>query len=119
MSSHFTSERTWTLQCPFAERPVKRTRLGKAEVNGDVTDATTTVQQPVDRETTADFVLDCTVGLAFLMQTAAERRGRHPHLPRQFFEVRPRGRKLMAQAAADTGRQTCIIPVVHQNVGGC
>jgi hypothetical protein len=69
--THFTSKRTWTLRCPFAERPVKRTRFGKAEVDGDVTDAAPTVQQPVDRETTADFVLDGSVGLAFLMQTAA------------------------------------------------
>ncbi len=104
---------------PFPEGPEEGARLGIAELHGNLTDGHRRVQQQFDGEIPADVVLDGGIALSLVVQTVAERGGRHSHIGGKLGKARPGRRRGQIQAPADGGGDTGIIAIAHQNIGGC
>src|ERR1700743_296834 len=62
---------------PFLKCAMKRAALRKAQLQGDVHDASVRVAQIADGQVAAKVILDALIGRPLFVQTPAQRRGGH------------------------------------------
>ena len=102
---------------PFLERPVKRRRLGKPQLLGNLLQRQVRSAQVINRDVAAQLILQLLKTAAFLTQMPTQGLRADVQLRGHGFEVRPL-RTVAAEQAAQATAEAVAVVRARQQVGG-